>query len=341
VCRARKKAVCACSVAQHRRLAVPTAAHSFSGCACVCTVPLASVVLEEWAACVCHQCFRLAARLSRCAGCKQVGWCSPECEGVGAATHRSGGACSECPALARLDTDILRDGDTALAKLFVKLLCKRAAEAAAGHGGVRGGTVEQCLAALESNEEAIDEERLSDLSMIAEVVLEAVPPSARIDQEVLEGYMCAEQCNSFGIWGDSGAGRGRLLGFGIFPRLCMFNHSCLPNVTISQTVAGSVRQLSAHTLLPIAAGEELCISYSEAKLLDDRDARRAWLRKTYCFQCACALCRATAAEAKDMVPSFNKRWPPATPALRTCAAAPCALGSRASTLVPDIHKRYI
>ena len=251
----------------------------------------------------------MAARLSRCAGCRQVGWCSTECESVGAAAHRSGGKYCECAALARMDTDILRDGDTALAKLFVKLMCRRAREAAAGPDGPRGvgATVEQCLAALESNEDAISEDRLSDLSMIAEVVLETVAPAARIDQEVLEGYLCAEQCNSFGIWGDSGAGRGRLLGFGIFPRLCMFNHSCLPNATISQTVAGSVRHLSAHTLLPIAAGEELCISYSEAKLLNDRDARRAWLSQTYCFQCACILCRTPCPEAKDAVRSFNNR----------------------------------
>lgn len=228
---------------------------------------------------------------------------------MGPAAHRSGSECCECVALARMDTDILRDGDMALAKLFVKLMCRRAREAAVGPDGARGreATVEQCFAALESNEDAISEDRLSDLSMIAEVVLQTLAPSARIDQEVLERYLCAEQCNSFGIWGDSSVGRGRLLGFGIFPQLCMFNHSCLPNATISQTVWGNVRYLSAHTLLPIAAGEELCISYSEAKLLDDKDARRAWLSQTYCFHCACNLCQTPAPEARDSIRSFNNR----------------------------------
>lgn len=237
-------------------------------------VALASVVLEEWASSVCHQCFRAAMRLSSCAQCQQVGWCSDECESVGGAAHRSGDCC-ECEALARLDTDILNVGDAALAKLFVKLLCKRAAELESGEGGDGEGAasaVDRTLAMLESNEEGMSEERMSDLAMIAEVVLRAVP-AARIEQEVLEGYMCAEQCNSFGIWGDSGKGKGKLLGFGVFPRLCMFNHSCLPNVTISQTVGGRTRTLTAHALAPVAVGEELCISYSEAKLLYDKDGK--------------------------------------------------------------------
>jgi hypothetical protein len=155
-------------------------------------VALAAVVLEEWAHSVCNQCFRtVTTRLSSCAQCQQVGWCSDECEAVGGAAHR-GGDCCECEALARLDTDILNAGDAALAKLFVKLLCKRAAELESGEGGNEEGTasaVERTLAMLESNEEGMSEERMSDLAMIAEVVLEAVPHAARIEQEVLEGYM--------------------------------------------------------------------------------------------------------------------------------------------------------
>jgi hypothetical protein len=268
-------------------------------------IPLASVVLEEWAAYVCHQCFCMVPRLASCAACKQVGWCSEECERIGAVAHRAGGSHCECDALKRLDADVLRDGDTALAKLFVKLLCRRVVEA--GAGGAEG-MVDSSLALLESNEDAIGDDRISDIAMIAEVVLDAVHPAARIEQEELEGYMCAEQCNSFGIWGETGSGRDKLLGFGIFPRLCMFNHSCLPNVTISQTVNNRVRTLTAHTLAPVAAGDELCISYSEAKLLDDREARRAWLRKTYLFECACVLCCAPEATATDLVRHFNARY---------------------------------
>ena len=98
-------------------------------------VALSAVTVEEWSLGVCHQCFRMAARFSGCADCKHVGWCSKECEIAGAESHHKGGDCSECNALARLDTDILRDGDAALAKLFVKLLCRRAVELAVLVGG--------------------------------------------------------------------------------------------------------------------------------------------------------------------------------------------------------------
>ena len=131
--------------------------------------------------------------------------------------------------MGKLNTDILNEGDVALAKLFVKILCKRAMESETG--GVKVGTVDSQLGLLETNEEGMSEDRLSDLSMIAEVVLDALPSTAHIEQEALEGYMCAEQCNSFGIWGETGKGQGKLLGFGIFPRLCMFNHRCYERKT--------------------------------------------------------------------------------------------------------------
>jgi hypothetical protein len=79
-------------------------------------------------------------------------------------------------------------------------------------------------------------------------------------------------------------------------------------VTISQLVVGTVRTLTAHALRPVAAGDELCISYSEAKLLDNTQARRAWLQRTYVFECQCALCQAPPAEAREMVREFNKRY---------------------------------
>ena len=203
-------------------------------------VPLAAVVLEEFSSTVCHQvrtstagantefradvcsmqCFSAVRSLTCCPGCRAIGWCGEACQRVGAEAHQRWG---ECAALARLDTDILRDADAALAKLFVKLLCRCAMEAAEEDGK---GLAARSLALLESNEEAVSDERASDLAMIAEVVLDAVPPHARsvrsttkytdqrycllrelltltdlirIEQEELEAYMCAEQCNSFGV----------------------------------------------------------------------------------------------------------------------------------------------
>ncbi len=81
-------------------------------------------------------------------------------------------------------------------------------------------------------------------------------------------------------------------------------------MTISQTAEGTSRTLTAHALRPVAAGEELCISYSEAKLLDDAEARRTWLQRTYLFECQCVLCQAPPAEAREMAREFNRRYGP-------------------------------
>ena len=146
-----------------------------AGEALVCETALASVVLDEWRGLVCHQCFSAlpTARDEQFpCGCRQVVFCSEECQATATPAHR-GAPHSECAALARLDTDILNDSEASAARLFVKLLCRRANELA---GATRGDkvTVQAVLDALVSNEDAVSDERLTELEMVAEAVLDAV-----------------------------------------------------------------------------------------------------------------------------------------------------------------------
>eukprot|EP00961_Rhodomonas_salina_P199269 2687929-Rhodomonas_salina.2 len=261
----------------------------------------ASVVLENWKTKICHQCFRLAKDLRGCSTCRQVAWCSEECQAAAAAQHGDGSAGTECKALQTMDTTMLRDADVSLAKIFLLVLCRRAKPEATK-------SYDEFLHGLVSNEDAIPADRHSELSIVSEIVLDGLPPSATIDEEDLERFMCAEQCNSFGIWGDAGPCQGKLVGFGLFPRLCLFNHNCIPNVTVSQEVQNNQRKLTAHALRAIPQGEELCISYSDASLLDNTEKRKAWLKKHYLFSCNCSLCQAEGAEAKEMIRSFNQKF---------------------------------
>lgn len=140
----------------------------------------ASVVLDHCE--VCHGCFAAlqpqhqGGGIQCSGGCGQS-WCSDACQTEADRAHKG---TAECKSLGRLDVTILNEGDAALARLFVKLLCRRAAEE--GDKAEWQGAVGR----LESNPEKVGGDRLSELGMVAEAVLDAVPGSAAVDEEVSE-----------------------------------------------------------------------------------------------------------------------------------------------------------
>jgi len=148
--------------------------------------------------------------------------------------------------------------------------------------------VQECLDALVTNEEAMGEERLTELEMVAEAVLDALGRDAQVDGDALLSYLCAAQCNAFPIWGQSGRLMGKQLGVGVFPGLAKLNHSCLPNATVSEQAHGHRRLLTARALADIPQGEEVMVSYSSAGHLLAPEERAACLLRTYCFACRCA-----------------------------------------------------
>lgn len=88
-----------------------------------------------------------------------------------------------------------------------------------------------------------------------------------------------------GVLGPPAAGS---LGGCIAPGAALLNHSCAPNCVVS--FGG--RWVHVRTLRPVAAGEQLCISYGPlASREGDPAVRRAWLRARYHFTCSCSACQ--------------------------------------------------
>jgi hypothetical protein len=113
-----------------------------------------SVTLEHCTKDFCHQCYtRLPSSHNCCETCDFALYCSDACQDKAQQWH----AGTECTSLARLDITILNEGDAALARLFVKVLCARIS---------REEEFAAAIETLESNMEKIDGDRLSELSMV-------------------------------------------------------------------------------------------------------------------------------------------------------------------------------
>jgi hypothetical protein len=101
-----------------------------------------------------------------------------------------------------------------------------------------------------------------------------------------------EMANSFGVWDTSNdatqqqviSESSELLGYAIYPRAAFFNHSCRPNVR--RRLVG--RMLEFYTVVDVAAGDELNISYGyvDEPILE----RRCRLLKQFYFECQCPRC---------------------------------------------------
>ena len=87
---------------------------------------------------------------------------------------------------------------------------------------------------------------------------------------------------------------------GVFQIASRFNHSCVPNAFFTWNrmlnMNGNVGALTIHAILPIAAGEEISVSYQKVRGLPKaRSSRNTPLVRDYCFllrlpclRCDCA-----------------------------------------------------
>ncbi|KAK9448654.1 uncharacterized protein V1518DRAFT_427804 [Limtongia smithiae] len=106
-----------------------------------------------------------------------------------------------------------------------------------------------------------------------------------VTPDAVRAVLGRESANAFGIWQLPLDIESECLGSSIFPSASFFNHSCDAN--ISKRRDG--RQMVFTATRPVAAGEELNISYG---MLDSTDvrARRRLLRRQWYFSCGCARC---------------------------------------------------
>ena len=125
-----------------------------------------------------------------------------------------------------------------------------------------------------------------------------VPIEEPTEEELRE--LCSRiESNVFGVI-DS---ENRVIAQGVYLAAAMFNHSCTPNCIVEE---GTAEVLQVSTAGPVAAGEELCISYiGNAPLA----ARRKALQKQYHFLCACTRCEIEKAEGSAKV-SYRGGGPP-------------------------------
>lgn len=80
---------------------------------------------------------------------------------------------------------------------------------------------------------------------------------------------------------------------GVYPTICLINHSCLPNAHNSWD--GGAEHEVIYAVRPIRAGEEITNSYDHG---GPSPARRAHLKENFGFECACGICSLPAAELR-------------------------------------------
>ena len=73
---------------------------------------------------------------------------------------------------------------------------------------------------------------------------------------------------------------------GIFPTVARINHACDNNACYRWNA--NLDRLTVHAIRPIAAGDEICVSYSYSG--SSRSQRQKHLRDTFGFTCACTKC---------------------------------------------------
>ena len=106
-----------------------------------------------------------------------------------------------------------------------------------------------------------------------------IPPEA----EELSGTVDFKALMASGL---DAIARGGASGTATYPTASYFNHSCAPNAHPRWEHGDST--ITIRALRPITAGEELFITYVDAN--ESRASRRARLRESYGFHCACARC---------------------------------------------------
>jgi hypothetical protein len=72
------------------------------------------------------------------------------------------------------------------------------------------------------------------------------------------------------------------VGGGVYPTICLINHSCIPNSYYNWN--SNEKHETIHAIRPIKAGEEITIAYEHGGTSTER---RASLKKSFGFDCSC------------------------------------------------------
>eukprot|EP00753_Platysulcus_tardus_P017344 PLAT6376.1.p1 GENE.PLAT6376.1~~PLAT6376.1.p1 ORF type:complete len:598 (-),score=236.97 PLAT6376.1:26-1765(-) len=144
-----------------------------------------------------------------------------------------------------------------------------------------------------------EERRSSVTAAVAALyaLLAAEEPAPRWSEEQACTFALSISCNAHAIELCSGSSH-TTVGFGLFPRVALFNHSCAPNCSFSfHSTAARRGYMVVRTAVDVSAGEELCVRYED--LFQGRAARQSALARSYFFDCCCRRCVCDDASAID------------------------------------------
>jgi len=137
------------------------------------------------------------------------------------------------------------------------------------------------------------EKRLMDEASLFLFRILDEPLKAGVDLEEIKRLFCKSRFNRFGKWSK----KGTAMGFGVFPWVSYFNHSCIPNLRRYQ--GDDFGMLEVRAIRAIEAGEELCISYTDLHFTTED--RRAVLKDYFGFTCMCQRCTDMTEESDNFI----------------------------------------
>ena len=94
----------------------------------------------------------------------------------------------------------------------------------------------------------------------------------------------------------------RTVGDGLYPTVCLLNHSCDTNV---------YKYFSGDTIVVVASkniemGDEVTEGYFPSVQVIPRDERRMWLAEHYMFYCKCSACEEDLPGLDNVSPQYVK-----------------------------------
>ncbi|KAG2183509.1 hypothetical protein INT43_006515 [Umbelopsis isabellina] len=224
--------------------------------------PYGAVIDEENLTKYCSSCFKSSSQpLSRCSLCKQLYYCSKQCQANDWKQYHS----IECPAFTKIGKPV----PTAI-RCLTRILISRA------NAPVSYNRVEN----LASHKDVVPEKVKMKYAQLIMALKQIVPAKIMPNANDAMDLICRFTVNTMSILGSDYAS----IGVGLYTNVCRLNHSCWPNCVL----AFEGKTATLRTIRDIAPSEEMCISYID--VMDPYPMRQERLYSQYYFKCQCELC---------------------------------------------------
>ncbi|XP_054839132.1 histone-lysine N-methyltransferase SMYD3 [Eublepharis macularius] len=249
--------------------------------------PFAYTVTKKRLGGVCERCLRRKDRLLRCSQCKVARYCDIQCQKVAWQDHKR-----ECKCIKNIDPNFPPDSVRLVGRIIFKLLRQSTCPSEELYS----------FSDLQSNFEKLSEEMKEGLGYLTRALqlylkveiqdVSQLPPALDVFQTFAK-----VTCNCFSI----SNGEVQDVGVGLYPSMSLLNNNCDPNCVI--VFQGP--QLHLRSIREIQIGEELTISYIDTMMSSAE--RQQQLKRQYCFECDCLMCRTHSKEA-FMLAGDEQAW---------------------------------